>query len=251
MSGFFSYSLFMSVRRTILLVAFGMFVLWVRIAAGQEYSAVANAGTESTVAESSAATAEQSAGAKTERPESELAFMGQESFGHFHIFANSWWSDLGFASIEYDRHSWGRALGARLDYAAEIQPLVVLRQLKYTTVYGNNSGDFQRETVYGIGIMPIGTRLLWRDGKSFKPYFVAKGGVLGFNKKALSQYSSYMDWSLEFGLGTQFRLSSRWDGRVGFNYFHFSNGFIVPSNPGLDSAMYTGGLAYHLGGRSH
>jgi Lipid A 3-O-deacylase (PagL) len=188
----------------------------------------------------------QPAAAPSGRPESELVFMGQGSFGHFHIFANSWWSYLDFASIEYNRHSWGRALGARLDYSAEFQPIVVLRQPTKTSVWGTPESK-DHETLYGIGIMPIGTRLLWRDGKSLKPFLMAKGGVLGFNEKALSSQSSYMQWSLKIGVGTQFRLSPRWDGQVGFTYFHFSNGFIVPSNPGLDSAMYSAGLAYHLG----
>jgi Lipid A 3-O-deacylase (PagL) len=245
----FPNSVFSIDKRYLAVIAYAVLVLWCRSASGQEYSALAIEGPPSAGSEN-LATAEPSAPAQTRQPESELAFIGQASFGHFHIFANSWWSNLYFASVEYDRHSWGRALGARLDYAAEVQPSVVLNQLKYTTVYGNSAGK-GRETLYGVGIMPIGTRLLWREGKTFKPYFVAKGGVLAFDKKALSEYSSYMDFSLQIGFGAQFRLSPRWDGRVGFNFFHFSNGFIVPSNPGLDSAMYVGGLAYHLGHGSH
>jgi hypothetical protein len=254
MSGF-AYSIFLPAKRHLGLLAFVALALCCRISFGQNnaakmgtLSAVAaddNSGTDHTGIMDS-----QPAPVQNERPESELAFMGQGSFGHFHIFANSWWSNLHFASVEYERHSWGRALGARLDYAAEVQPVMLLNQLKHTTVYGNSAGT-GRETLYGVGIMPIGTRLLWRDGKSFKPYFVAKGGVLAFDKKALSQYSSYMEWSLQIGVGTQFRLTPRWDARVGFSYFHFSNGFIVPSNPGLDSAMYSGGLVYHLGHGSH
>ena len=254
MSGF-AYSIFLPMKRHLGLLASVSFALFCPIAFGQ--SDVAGTGRMPAIVSSdnpdtgNAGTMDsQPAPAQNERPESELAFMGQGSFGHFHIFANSWWSSLHFASVEYERHSWGRVAGARLDYAAEVQPVMLLNQLKYTTVWGNSAGK-GRETLYGIGIMPIGTRLLWRDGKSVKPYLVAKGGVLAFNKKALSQYSSYMDWSLQIGVGTQFRLTPRWDARVGFNYFHFSNGFIVPSNPGLDSAMYSGGLVYHLGHGSH
>ena len=180
-------------------------------------------------------------------PESELVATGLGSFGHFHIFANSWWSYLDIASVEYDRHTWGRAAGARMDYSAEVQPMVLLWQPSKQTVWGTPASK-QHEFVYGVGVMPIGLRMLWRDKRSFKPYLVAKGGLLGFDKKALSSQSSYMEFSLQIGLGAQFRLTPRWDGRVGFTYFHFSNGFMVPSNPGLDSATYTCGLAYHLGG---
>jgi Lipid A 3-O-deacylase (PagL) len=180
-------------------------------------------------------------------PESELVATGMSSVGHVHIFANSWWSYLSIAGIEYNRHSWGRAAGARMDYSAEFQPMVLLWQPTKQSVWGTPASR-EHEFVYGIGVMPIGLRMLWRDGTSFKPYLLAKGGVLGFDKKALSSQSSYFEYSLLIGVGTQFRLAPRWDGRVGFTYFHFSNGFIVPSNPGLDSAMYSVGLAYHLGG---
>jgi Lipid A 3-O-deacylase (PagL) len=182
-------------------------------------------------------------------PESELVATGLSSVGHIHIFANSWWSYLSIAGIEYDRHSWGHAAGARMDYSAEFQPMVLLWQPTKTSVWGTTpAGNHDRELLYGIGVMPIGLRMIWRDGTGFKPYFLAKGGVLGFDKKALSSQSSYMEYSLLLGVGTQFRLASRWDGRVGFTFFHFSNGFIVPSNPGLDSATYSVGIAYHLGG---
>ncbi len=183
------------------------------------------------------------------QPESELGFDGLGSFGHFHFFANSWWSDLDLGDIEYDRHSWGYAAGARMDYAAEFQPVVVLRQPSETTVWGTPATK-KRELLYGMGIMPIGLRMMWRDKKNFKPYLTAKGGLLAFDKKALSSQSSYMDFSLKIGIGTQFRLSPSWDGRVGFTFFHFSDAFIVPSNPGLDSMAYTAGLSYHLHGRS-
>jgi Lipid A 3-O-deacylase (PagL) len=245
----FPNSVFSFDKRYLAVTAYAVLVLWCRTAPGQEYSTLAIEAPASTASER-LATTQPSVPTQTRQPESELAFIGQGSFGHFHIFANSWWSYLDFASIEYDRHSWGRALGARLDYAAEVQPLVVLRQPTKTTVWGTPQSK-DHETLYGAGIMPIGTRLLWRDGKSFKPYFVAKGGVVGFDQKALSSQSAYMDFSLQFGFGSQFRLSPRWDGRVGFNFFHFSDAFIVPSNPGLDSMMYSGGLVYHLGRGSH
>jgi hypothetical protein len=45
----------------------------------------------------------------------------------------------------------------------------------------------------------------------------------------------------------QFHLRDRFDMRLGFSDFHFSDAFIVPSNPGLDVMSYTGGLIYHLG----
>lgn len=178
--------------------------------------------------------------------ESEIIIEGLQTFGHFYILASPGSSYFSGAAIEYDRHSWGRLLGARLDYSADFMPILILTQPSKTDEWGNPKST-GRETFPGIGIAPIGMRLLWRDGKGFKPYFVAKGGMTGYTKKAFSQYSSYQDFSLQMSIGMQFRLNERWDFRAGFEYFHQSNGFAVPSDPGLDAMSYRGGLSYHLG----
>jgi hypothetical protein len=102
--------------------------------------------------------------------------------------------------------------------------------------------------VPGINISPIGMRLIWRDGTRFKPYYVIKGGMTVFTQKAFSQYAAYENFSLQQGIGMQFRLTDRWGFRTGFEVFHSSNGFVVPSNPGLDEMSWNAGLSYHLGG---
>jgi long-subunit fatty acid transport protein len=91
--------------------------------------------------------------------------------------------------------------------------------------------------------------MLWRDGKRLKPYAFSKGGMIGFSKKVLSPTATYESFNLQFSLGLQCRLNDRWDFRAGALYFHFSNAFIVPSNPGFDSISYSAGLSYHLGKR--
>jgi len=179
--------------------------------------------------------------------ESELIFEGLNSIGHFRIFADAWWSYLSGGGVEYDRHSWGRMLWARRDYSAGILPVLILRQPSKTDVWGDPLSR-SHETVPGINISPIGMRLIWRDGTRFKPYYVVKGGMSGFTQKAFSHYAAYENFSLQQGVGMQFRLTDRWDFRTGFAVFHSSNGFIVPSNPGLDAMSLNAGLSYHFGG---
>ncbi|KAA6465060.1 acyloxyacyl hydrolase [Acidobacteria bacterium AB60] len=186
------------------------------------------------------------AGTTPTSPESELIFEGLGSFGHFHIFAYSWWSYLDVGGIEYDRHSWDRFLGARRDYVAEVLPVAILRQPAKTDVFGDPLSS-NHKINYGVGISPAGMRLIWRDGKNWKPYYTIKGGVIVFSKKSLSEYASYQNFSLQQSLGVQFKVTSRWDVRVAFSDFHFSNAFMVPANPGIDEMMYGGGLCYHLG----
>jgi hypothetical protein len=181
--------------------------------------------------------------------ESELIFQGLSSVGHFHIFANSWWSYLSTGGVEYDRHSWGKLGGARVDYSAEFLPLIILRQPTKTDVFGYpiGAGRTQREVVPGVGILPIGMRLIWREGKRVKPYYVIKGGMTGYSKKAFSQDAAYENFCLDQSTGLQIRLNDRIDFRAGVGVFHQSDGFVVPSNPGLDEMVYSGGISYHLG----
>jgi Lipid A 3-O-deacylase (PagL) len=194
---------------------------------------------------SAESTASVSPGYPKERPAQELVFEDLNSFGHYHVFAVTWWSYLHVAGVEYDRHSWGKFIGARMDYVAEILPVVILQQPSKTDVWGNPLTT-AHETVPGLGISPVGLRMMWRDGKTWKPYYLVKGGLIGFTKKALSQDASYLDFTFQQSVGIQFRLNDRWDLRAGIGDFHFSNGFIVPSNPGIDEMSYIAALSYHL-----
>jgi hypothetical protein len=177
---------------------------------------------------------------------SELQFEDLNSFGHFHIFAISWWSYLHVAGVEYDRNSWGKLIGARMDYVAEILPVVILKQPSKTDVWGNRlSPTFT--TLYGLGVSPAGLRMMWRDGRAWKPYYTIKGGAIGFNRKSISQYAAYVNFSLQQSIGVQLRLNHRWDLRAGMGWLHFSDAFVVPSNPGLDEMFYSGSLSFHPG----
>lgn len=178
-------------------------------------------------------------------PESELIFEGEGSFGHFHIFANSWWSELYTGGIEYDRHSWNYFLKSQMDWVAEVLPVTILVQPAKTNVWGEQLTQ-QKSIDPGLGIYPIGLRMKWRYDKAYQPYFIIKGGMLIFAKKALSEDATYQNFSLQMGLGIQRRVTSRFDVRVGYADIHFSDAFMVPSNPGLDVMSYNCGLVYHL-----
>jgi hypothetical protein len=178
--------------------------------------------------------------------ESELIVEGEGQFGHVHLFTSSWWSYLYTGGVEYDRHSWGNFIGARMDYVAEVLPVAILRQPAVTDVWGDPLTP-AKETVPGAAISPIGLRMMWRSNKSIKPYFISKGGLIFFDKKSLSQYASYGNMLLQVSIGVQFKLTKQLDLRAGAGYMHFSDAFVVPSNPGLDVMNYNGGLSYHFG----
>ncbi len=181
-------------------------------------------------------------------PEQEIIFEGQGSFGNYKIFAQGEGSKLFTSGVEYERHSWGRFLNANVYYVAEFLPFVLLDEPASLTYYGTQIPLAPgKKLVPGIGITPIGFRMMWRDGKAIKPYLMAKGGFLVFTQKAESPNASYENISLQSDLGVQIRVTPRVDFRVGMGDYHFSNGFVVPSNPGLDVMSYTSGISYHLG----
>ena len=178
--------------------------------------------------------------------ETEVVFESLNSLGHIHLFSNASYSYLNLGAIEYDRHSWGRVIGADADYSAEFLPIIILRQPSKTDIWGNRLSQ-SYETISGIGILPVGVRLLWFDHASVKPFYGIKAGMIAYTKKAFSQYASYQDFALDQSVGLQFRLNHRIDLRTAFGFLHQSNGFVVPGNPGLDEMNWSTGLSYHLG----
>jgi hypothetical protein len=183
--------------------------------------------------------------------ESELIVEALYSYGNYRIFASGWDMKLFTAGVEYDRHSWGYFLKARVDYVAEFLPFVLLDKPVNEDIWGfptpNPLGKYNREYVPGIGISPIGFRMMWRDKKAIKPYLEAKGGVLLFTQKVPSSEATYENFSLQSATGVQVKMNERWGLRLGlFSDFHFSDAFIVPVNPGLDVMNANLGIVYQF-----
>lgn len=185
------------------------------------------------------------------RVESDLITEAFVSYGHYRIFASGADYHLFGSGFEYDRNSWGRLFGARLDYSAEFLPVLLLNTADTTDIWGSSTSP-HRKIVPGMGISPIGFRLVWLDRRKVKPYLSAKGGMTGFTQKVLSQKATYEDFSFQSGGGLLVRMNRQLDLRLGFfNDFHFSNGFITPVNPGLDVMNANIGISYRIGSRRH
>jgi hypothetical protein len=185
-----------------------------------------------------------------EPPESELIVEGQGSFGNYKIFAAGEDAKLFTSGVEYERHSWGHFLGAQVYYVGEFLPFVLLDESAKLDYFGN-AHSTKRQLVPGIGIIPIGFRLLWRHDRAVEPYFMGKGGIFAFTQKVLSPNASYEDFSLHSEVGLQIRMTHRTDLRLGVGDFHFSDAFITPSNPGLDVMAYDAGICYRFQRNRH
>lgn len=161
----------------------------------------------------------------------ELVFEGLASYGNYRVFGGAESVKIYAAGLEYDRELWPHLYHTRVDWVCEYLPVLLMTQPQNTDVWGDPLSK-TRKLVPGMGIPPVGFRLLWRDGKRIMPYFEAKGSVLGYTQKALSPEAIYENWSFHMTQGVTMRLHGRYDLRVGvLSDLHFSNAFVVRSNP--------------------
>jgi hypothetical protein len=57
---------------------------------------------------------------------------------------------------------------ARMDYVAEVLPVVVLMEPAKADIWGDPLTT-NKQWVPGLGFSPIGFRIMWFSGKAFKP----------------------------------------------------------------------------------
>lgn len=179
--------------------------------------------------------------------ESEAIVTSGSSIGNVHVFAYADDRRINPIGVEYDRNSWGKLLGARVDYVGEVLPVVLLEE---PALYGPDSRRLApgNQEKYGFGVSPIGVRLHWRRGRDWQPYLIGKGGILLFTTPVLSPQATRLNFSAQFGAGVEKRLTRRLGLRLGYSDFHFSNGDDAARNPGIDFMYFNAGLSYRLGG---
>jgi hypothetical protein len=178
--------------------------------------------------------------------QSEIIYEGITSYGHYEVFGAAESEKLYAAGVEFDRELWPRILSARVDYVGEFLPVLLLSQPVKANFWGVALGS-SRDLVPGMGVTPIGFRLLWRDGRRWMPYLETKASVLGFTQKALSPSATYENWSFHSTGGLKVKLRGRYDLRLGLlSDLHFSNAFVVRSNPALDVMNVDVGIVYHI-----
>jgi len=178
----------------------------------------------------------------------EMIYEGMVSYGNYMVFGGAENAKLYAAGMEYDRELWPDLFHTRVDGVMEVLPVLLLTQPRSADIWGDSLSK-RRTIVPGAGITPIGFRLLWRDGREIMPYFETKASVLGFTQKALSPDATYENWSFHLTTGIKLRLKGRYDLRLGLlSDLHFSNAFVVRSNPAADLMNVNVGIVYHLRG---
>lgn len=179
-------------------------------------------------------------------PKSAIAFETGSSVGNIHIccFADN--RRLSLYELEYDRR-WGPFLGSEADYVGVFLPLVVVNE---PAKYGVDSRALTtaRQNHYGVGVAPLGVRLMWRPEKSFRPYLIARGGIIYFANRILSAESMKLNFFPQYGAGVEKSLASGLNLRLEYNDVHISNGDVAQRNPGIDFMYINAGLAFQFRG---
>lgn len=179
-------------------------------------------------------------------PKSAFAIETGSSVGNIHIccFADN--RRLSLYELEYDRR-WGRFLGSEADYVGAFLPLVVVNE---PAKYGIDSRALTtaRQNHYGVGLAPLGVRLMWRSEKSLRPYLVARSGIMYFANRILSAESMKLNFFPQYGAGVERSLASGLNLRLEYNDVHISNGDVAQRNPGIDFMYINAGLAFQFRG---
>jgi hypothetical protein len=185
----------------------------------------------------------------TEKPpvDREISVMDMVPFGDYRMFSATVRCNAWTVGVEYDRDAWGHFLYSRIDYVAEIQPVLILNEPAKSDFWGNAISPNQ-QLLPGLGISPFGFRMLWRGNKAIKPYIIGKIGIDAFTQKALSPNASYANFNVQADFGLEIRVNDRVELRVDpFAFYHVSNGYLAQSNPGMDELAGKIGISYHVG----
>jgi hypothetical protein len=176
---------------------------------------------------------------------SEIQIEGGGSVGNVRFFGYAADRRILPFGFEYDRHSFGGFIGCKVDYVAELLPVVLVNEPAKYGVDGTALTS-ARQWQYGAGFSPLGARMMWRRPGQIQPYLIGKGGAMYFKNRVLSTEGTHMQFSAEYGVGAEKLVNDKMGFRLAYNDFHFSNGDIGRHNPGIDFMELQAGLTLRL-----
>jgi Lipid A 3-O-deacylase (PagL) len=135
-----------------------------------------------------------------------------------------------------------------LKYTAEIVPAAVeIQPTQYYEVGGqpltNPAGS-----IYAAGASPIGFQGNF-GRKNIQPFANGSVGFLYFTQQVPIIGSSQFNYTVSIGFGAQFFRRSGRTFTLGWKYFHLSNDYQAPLNPGIDSGVFYAAFSILRGGR--
>jgi lipid A 3-O-deacylase len=98
------------------------------------------------------------------------------------------------------------------------------------------------ETVYGGGFNPLLTRWNFTAPRRFAPYVELGGGLL-FTTSDVPAFTSNINFTPQFAIGTHIFTRERRSVSIDTRYVHISNAGLSSLNPGINTVQFS--LGYH------
>ena len=135
-----------------------------------------------------------------------------------------------------------------LKYTAEIVPAAAEIQPTQFYEVGGQPLVNPSASIYAAGASPIGFQGNF-GRKSIQPFANGSVGFLYFTQQVPIIGSSQFNYTISIGFGAQFFRRSGRTFTLGWKYFHLSNDYQAPLNPGIDSGVFYAGFSILRGGR--
>lgn len=95
---------------------------------------------------------------------------------------------------------------------------------------------------HAIGLAPLGFQLRFGARERVQPYLAISGGMLRFREQIPVRDGAQLNFTADGGTGVFIALPRGLQLLVGYKFYHISNAWTAPQNPGLDGHMFVLGL---------
>jgi hypothetical protein len=158
------------------------------------------------------------------------------------VFAQDRSAEVG--SVIY-LHPSGHFLFLRFDYMMQAVPVYALHQPKYYN-YDSVALTTERRTTFGVGLLPVGERMILNPNMKLQVALYANGGFAYFTRRILSEGATRFNIALQFGATFQYPVTHNSSILAGYCIDHLSNSNIHDKNPGLDANLVFVQYLVHL-----
>lgn len=136
-----------------------------------------------------------------------------------------------------------------LEYTIDFFPTAVVTKNPKIENIGRRFGDrgasvlVKEESVYGLGMSPVGLKFYFLQDRYSRFFFSASAGFLTFKETVPLPDARKFNFTFDFGGGIQIMAGSHWGLTLGYRLHHLSNANTANANPGLDANIFYLGIS--------
>lgn len=164
-------------------------------------------------------------------------------------------SNFGFAAVRYSRRIAGNDSVA-LKYTLDAIPAAVINYEKRRAIQTAATAvavETEDETVYGVGLTPLGLQLNFRRRNKIQPFVAGNAGLIIFSKVIPDDRSALfpdrkgtrLNFATGAGGGVEFVADSERSYTLGYQFQHISNASRGNINPGFNHNLFYFGYTFN------